>query len=887
MARDVASALTGEQFSSRPWGFASNATWITSAAGHLLAEMPPEHYDERLKVWRYDDLPVLPERFFYTARDKRAGERLRQIRDLLHDDHVTSVVLATDAGREGELIGRLILQAARLDGSKPVERAWFSSMTADAISQAFDTLRPGRDLEPLEAAARCRAEADWLVGMNATRAATTTLGGGRTLIALGRVQTPTLAMIVRRDLSIEEFTAEPFATLHVTFTADSGSYVGEWRSSPDSDATTRFDSREAAAARAAIIAASNTGTVIGFDTTDETAKPPALFDLTGLQREANTRHGYTAAKTLELAQTLYERHKVLSYPRTDSKAITSDMQPQIPTVIAALGAADPTFRPAAQAHHDAGVDGSALVNDAGVSDHHGLLPVLTNGNINLTGLSPEERHIFDLVAFRFLAALGEPHRLQRTVVLTEVSGPDGADVFRTAGKTIVDNGWKEWWPAAADDDTTVVPPLTAGQQVERGDIDIRESSTKPPKRFTEASLLAAMETAGKDLDDDALMEALAESGLGTPATRAATIEKLLSSGYAERNKKALQATSKGRGVILALGDHPLTSPALTGEWEQRLKELEQASPDDAQNLRLSFMADARTFTTDIVTGMKDADPEALRAGRKQLAECPRPDCTGHIVEGAKGWGCDSYRSAEQPGCGIIIWKKPRTGRAITEAAMLKRVAAMAAGTEPLPSPVEPAVTIADCPSDGCDGQIVKRAKSFGCTSWKGPKTPGCGFVIWRNVGQSNEVDDEQARQMIAAGQTNHGTVDAFADCPSDGCDGQIVKRAKSFGCTSWKGPKTPGCGFVIWRNVGQSNEVDDEQARQMITAGKSDAPETIGPCPKARCKGRLTVFEKVISCSTNRRDGSGCGTKAFRFNRDGTPRSDEEVNADLQPKPKK
>ena len=813
VAKDIATALADEGFSRTQWGFASETTWITAAAGHLVSELPPDGYDERWKVWDFDALPMIPERFLYQARDQRAAERLRAIKALLADDRVGRVVIATDAGREGELIARLILQSARgAADTKTIERAWFASMTPDAIRAAFEALRSDEEMRPLEAAARCRAESDWLVGMNETRGASTRLGGGRQLISLGRVQTPTLALVVRRDLEIEAFEPVNFATLEAAFTVGDETYTGEWRSSDQADASSRFDLEEDAARVARAVQQAGVGTIVSVESNAEVHKPPTLHDLTSLQREANSRLGLSAAETLEVAQRLYEHHAVLSYPRTDSSFITADDQPLIPKILTALSA-NPSFSTAVAELTGAGADGTVLVNDAGVSDHHGLLPVANRNAIDLSALTERERDIFDLVTWRMIGALAPAHEVTRTTVFTSVATSDGPELFRSSGKVIIEEGWRRWLPLESDT-TVALPALSEGESAVVSGSEVKQSKTKPPARLTEAALLGAMATAGKYLDDE-LAEAMKDSGLGTPATRAATIEKLLKVGYIERQKKALVATAKGRGVVLALGEHPLTSAELTGQWERRLREIERCNPVDAGSLRESFMADAKAFTSEIVASLQDGQPSQLLAGRIKLADCPNPECNGGIVAGARGWGCDSWKSREEPGCGVVIWRdEPGAKRKLTEKAMLKRVAEMAAGKQPLPAKPVPAETIAACPNEGCSGSIVMRAKAFSCDSWKSKDSPGCGFVIWRNEGRDDEVSREAALEMIARGE--------------------------------------------------------------------SDQPQVFAKCPAEKCRGKLIAHKKVIACDTNRPGGrGGCGTKAFRFERDGTAKTEEQLRQEL------
>jgi DNA topoisomerase III len=818
VAADVARALAGsERFTKTEWGFSSDTTWVTAAAGHLVAELPPEKYDEAYKEWNFDHLPILPESFRYQPRDSRAATRLKTLAALMRDPAVDTVVNACDAGREGELIFKLIAQYAK--PGKPIVRAWFSSMTPAAIQQAFVNLRPDREMIPLESAARSRAEADWFVGMNATRAASLKLGGGRQLLSVGRVQTPTLAIVVRRDLEIEAFEPEEYFTLEATFQAQAGQYQGSWRSAREPEALDRFATRAEAEAHASSVRAAGRARVASVEKRTERVNPPRLFDLTALQREANQRYGITAAKTLEAAQACYERHKVLSYPRTDSSYLPSDMAPAVPKMLEHLAKADPEFAGAVSTLKSEGFDPAVLVNDAKISDHHGLVPV--EGSLDLSALSSDERKIFDLVAWRFLAALGKVQVLERTVVWSEVPAPGGALWFRSAGRVEIEKGWRTYWPESqkkaagsktgkgdtseeeenTDGGEQDLPALTEGEQVKVSDATVTARTTKPPTRFNEATLLGAMATAGKMVEDADLAEAMRESGLGTPATRASILERLVEVGYLERSGRQLLATAKGRGLVLALGEHPLVSPELTGSWEKRLREMERATPSQAEQLRVEFSVAVRSFTAEVVEGCASLTPEMLLAGRRLICPCPAPGCAGSVVLGRKGWGCTSWKSREESGCGFVIWKE-NAGKKLTERQMLTIVEEMRQGKRPAVPVRLPRVVLGPCPSDGCGGEVLERAKSWGCSSWKSPSETGCGYVIWKSNADGTEVDPARAAEMIAAGETNaRPAPTALASCPMPRCKGSIVEREKSFSCNSWKSPTKKGCGLTLWKTA--------------------------------------------------------------------------------------
>lgn len=837
VAADVAAALTQHTFTRTPWGYQSPQMWVAAAAGHLVAELPPEGYDERYKKWEFGDLPIIPDQFKYTVRDSRAADRMRTLAELVRDPAVTQLVNACDAGREGELIFKLIVQYCRLPQPKTIRRAWFSSLTPDAITEAFDNLVDDEEMAGLEAAARARSEADWVVGMNATRAATCTLGGGRQLLTLGRVQTPTLALVVNRDLTIDNFTPTDYYTVEATFRAAGGTYTGKWRSGTASGDTDRLDNKPDADAIANLAKRVAAGTVITVDKRRETAKPPKLFDLTDLQREANRRYGMTAAATLAAAQTCYETHKVLSYPRTDSRYLPADMVGEIPAIVASVAAADDTYADVATNVDPASI--THAVNDDKVTDHHAIIP--TKATHNLDALSVNERRIYDLVARRLLAALLPAQLIDRTVVWTQVTDNTSTAVFRSTGRVDIAPGWRLAWPEGSwggddkpaknteADDDQALPELTERENVGVADTKVSTNQTRPPDRYNEAALLGAMATAGNLVEDDDMAEAMKERGLGTPATRASIIERLISIEYLARSGRQLKATDKGRGLIVALGDHPLTQPALTGQWEAELRNMEQhIHTKDAEAHRQQFRSAIATFATDICTGLVDATPQRMLAGRRRLARCPMPDCGGHVVEGRRAWGCDTYQSADEPGCGFVVWKE-NAGKKVTEKALLKRIADIASGKTPPPQPPGKRTVLGRCPMVDCDSDIVERPKSWGCTSWKGPKDTGCGYVIWKTNPDGTAVTEQQAAEMLTTGATNNVERVVFAPCPR--CDGNIIDRGRALGCDSWKSKRSPGCRTTVWRTTRDGRTLTDDEVRAALAAMEGT---TAPPPPKAR-----------------------------------------------------
>jgi DNA topoisomerase-3 len=660
VARDLADALPAT-FKNEETHYEGDEYVVTFAVGHLVQLVDPEVYDEKLKKWRMADLPIVPNEFKLAPRDAKAKKQLKAIHKLMKRDDVDRIINACDAGREGELIFAYIYETAGIE--KPVRRLWVSSMTKQAIREGFEKLRPGEELQPLEAAARSRSEADWLIGMNATRAATIRgrawVGG---VVSLGRVQTPTLAMMVQREREIQAFTPEPYRLVRAGFDPR---YEGMWF---EGDETRIFGDLSRAEQIVEKVTAKD-GTVEKMEQKEQSERPPLLYDLTSLQRDANRRFGFSARRTLQAAQSLYEDKKAITYPRTSSRYLSGDLVPELkPTAETLLPIGDY----AAGARYVLGLDQLPLqrvVNDARVDDHHAIIP--TDVQHDVDRFSPDERRVFDLVARRFLAVFHPAARYQRTEIVTLVE----EERFRTRGKITLEPGWRGVYGLESDldkqagktededggDESAELPKLEQGQTVKCLKAEFEDKQTKPPPRYTEATLLSAMETAGKRIDDEELREAMKDSGLGTPATRAETIEVLIRREYIERAGKELQPTPKGLQVITMLEEHPLTSPELTGDWEKRLSDIEHGSGD-----RNEFIKGIVDLTTQTVEQIAALDKEKLRPERVELGLCPRCGAeTGEIIkENSRAYGCTSWKSREEPGCGYVIWKRV-AGRTIT------------------------------------------------------------------------------------------------------------------------------------------------------------------------------------------------------------------------------
>jgi DNA topoisomerase III len=639
---------------------------VTWAVGHLVQLAEPEAYDAKYKSWRMADLPIVPERFKLVVRDERSRKQMSVVSKQLGREDVEEVVNACDAGREGELIFAYLYEKA--NSKKPVKRLWLNSMTAAAMKAALASLRPGEEFELLQQAARSRSEADWIVGMNATRAATIRLRSSFDgAVSLGRVQTPTLAIVARREEEIRAFKPEPYWLVDATFAADplegepagaERTYVGRFHAANKP----RIATEEQALA---IVAAceGRLGTITKLEKKEQREKAPMLYDLTTLQREANNRYGFSAKRTLGAAQRLYEEHKALTYPRTNSRYLPSDMVDEIKPIAELVGT-HPEYRRGAE--YVTGLDVLPLarvVNDEKVTDHHAIIP--TRSEHDLEKMGSDDRRIYDMAARRFLAvfhpeAVFENTRVETTVTAGNDDGEERS-VFRTRGKLLLVPGWRGVYDEVAtgpspttdgegrgeEDEVSdqQLPRLIQDEQVETRKIASDRKETKPPRRYSDASLLGAMETAGKLVDDDELREAMKDSGIGTPATRAAIIERLITVGYLERDGRALVATEKGLNVIRLLNEHALTSPGLTGSWEQRLGKIERG-----EDSRKQFMSDIAGFAQETVKEL-DETLKDVRIPRAKLGPCPV--CGHEIVENRKGYSC---WAREDPGCGFVIWK---------------------------------------------------------------------------------------------------------------------------------------------------------------------------------------------------------------------------------------
>jgi DNA topoisomerase-3 len=757
VARDIARVLGVKGRGQGVIG--SGDTLITWCVGHLIELAEPKQYDDAWAAWRLDTLPMLPETFVLQPRGD-ARDQWLVLQRLMQEKTLGQVINACDAGREGELIFTYVYEHARCRA--PVERLWISSMTDTAILGGFDKLRPGVEMAPLADAARCRSEADWLVGLNATRAMTTRMRtGGResTLLSVGRVQTPTLALIDTREFEIENFVPEDFFQVKVTFGARDGEWETLW-TKPKEAGKNRGEDRTSDKSEAeAVIArlltdegARKDGLVKKVVRKKQKEAPPLLYDLTSLQKECNKRFGFSAQQTLEHAQALYERHKVLTYPRTDSRHLTSDQEPDLKPLAASLG-----FGPYAAASQQVVENwpkklGKRIIDNSEVSDHHAIIP--TGQDPRSLGLSVAEKRLFDLVARRYLAVF-HPDAVFATAFVDTVVGDDH---FEARGRTCLDSGWRAIDPPFSKKKEVLLPPVEVDDVATQVSSKLHQGQTRPPKRYNEATLLAAMESAGEQLDDAELKRAMKRNGLGTPATRAAVIETLIRRKYIAREQKNLLPTPQGRNLLAALPVPALRSAKLTGEWEARLVEMAEG-----HHSREVFMRDIREFTqvmVDAVRGSEVSDELQSQFAAPPpkgdvIGECPL--CGADVRTGDRTWGCVKcplrigQQIARRPisdrmvktllkdrRAGPVKGFKARSGKTFTAALVIDDTGKV---TFDFPDP-DP---LGACPQ--CQQPVRQRGQYYTCDTGR-----SCPFIMGAEM-SGRPVTDDEVRTLLATGTT--------------------------------------------------------------------------------------------------------------------------------------
>ena len=617
VAQSIAKVLGA---TSRKDGYMEGGNYIVSwCFGHLVELADASSYDERYAKWRYDDLPIVPENWMFEVTKDKA-QQFKVLFALMKDERVTELVCATDAGREGELIFRLVYD--KTGCTKPFKRLWISSLEDSAIREGFNHLRDGKEYDRLYEAALSRSKADWIVGINGTRLFTTLY---HKKLVVGRVQTPTLAMLVERDGKISTFQKEKYFNVHV----GKGDLIADLEKVKTEEEAKR------------IAAACEKKQAVGFSLKRETktVNPPKLYDLTTLQREANRYYGFTAQQTLDLVQTLYEK-KLLTYPRTDSQFITDDMEDTARQVISIVCRQLPLFT-------DVSItpDISRVTDNSKVTDHHAILPTVQLEKQDVSALPQSEQKILNLVGMRLLCATGEKHTYAETQITLSCEGYE----FKTKGRTVVQNGWKaieELFKASLktkekDDPMKSLPEVHEGDMLDGVSASITEHFTTPPKQYTEDTLLSAMETAGNDqFDDDT-----EKKGLGTPATRAGIIEKLVKSGFAERKGKSLIPTKDGCNLVCVLPEQ-ITSPAMTAEWENTLMEIERGKADAD-----TFLSGIVRMTGDLVKAypfLSDAEAQRFVTGKEEIGKCPR--CGSPVYVGKGNFYCSNKE------CSFCLWE---------------------------------------------------------------------------------------------------------------------------------------------------------------------------------------------------------------------------------------
>ena len=866
IARILGCTIRGE-------GCVSNDRYIvTWAVGHLVTLKTPDEIDERYAKWTMDDLPLLPESIPLKVIES-SKKQYQIVKKLFNDSETDRIICATDAGREGELIFHYIYIQSGC--RKPFDRLWISSMTDEAIREGFRSIRPGHDYDDLYQAARARSEADWLVGMNASRAYSIRYNARLTV---GRVQTPTLAMLVARKDEIEHFVPQKYATLTASF----GDYSGTFFSDAYDPDTHIPDLREAEAIRNAVL--QQQATVLSAETVRKKEQPPQLYDLTSLQRDANRVLGFTADKTLKLAQSLYETHKALTYPRTDSRYLPPDM---VPRVVETMHKLPDEYQKAVAAV----IPGNRLtvtgrtIDASKVSDHHALLP--TSRKPDLSAMSADERNLWELVTLRMLCAFAAPCEYDATKIITEAASRQ----FRTTGKVIRVPGWRsvrtlcgKAEPAEDTDeeDQAILPALSRGDRRAVQKADVREGLTKPPAYHTDASLLTAMETAGMESDDEEIVQQMKGHGIGTPATRAAIIEHIIHYEYAQRKGKSIIATDKGAELI-RLMPVDITSAETTGRWEAYLDKIANHTGnadkfmDSIRKFASALVEDARTASADGV------NERALASSRRKGGTIDRAVCPicgkGSVFEGVKTFKCSEYKDSH---CGFTLFKDcirryggPVLNQEILENLLKSGSATVRGGrvriddqdllysrkgdsedhrismvyTGPSGESGKASSVLKDCKCPVCgNGDVFEGPNTFLCTN-----RPKCRFTLFKNCldrAQGPVLDRQTAETLLR---------EKFCRFPGGGLLLLNTDAVRYYRSGEESDTPDAQCALVYDSNRKSSsgNSTHRGKSRSSKHTGSSSYAstpgETLGNCPLCR-KGQVRENAKAFGC-TRWRDG--------------------------------
>ncbi len=772
VASDIAKALGG--FKRHEDYFESDHYVVSSAVGHLLELVPPEGVEAVRGKWTFKCLPVIPPHFDLKPIEKNEN-RLKVLKKLIKREDISEIINACDAGREGELIFRNIIRFTK--AKQPIKRLWLQSMTPAAIREGFAALRDDATMQPLADAATSRSEADWLVGINGTRAMTAFNSklGGFFKTTVGRVQTPTLAILVEREEKIRKFVPRDYWEVIGTFEAAAGQYTGRWFdekfTKPDKDGDEQlkperiWDKQKAEAIRAKCLGKPG---VVTEESKPSTSLSPLLYDLTSLQRDANARFGFSAKNTLALAQALYEKHKVLTYPRTDSRALPEDYLGTVKSTLTMLGGT--SYGSFADTILKSGWvrPNKRIFNNAKVSDHFAIIPTTQAPK----GLSEPEHKLYDLVTKRFLAIFYPAAEFLETTRITRVEG----EPFKSTGKVLVTAGWLTvYGKDAQGDDAPSLAPVRPGETVKTSEVEVKQNVTKPPPRYTEATLLSAMEGAGKLVDDDELREAMSEKGLGTPATRAAIIEGLIYEQYLHRNGRELQPTAKAFSLmelLNGLGIQELTKPELTGDWEFQLRQIQRK-----QKSRPEFMAGIEEMTRRIVERAKKYEHDTI-PGDFGVLRTPCPKCGGEVHEKYKQYQCVK--------CDFSVWKT-LCSRMFEPEEVEKLI------TEKQVGPLQ--------------GFMSKQGRPFAAVLKMNAE-----HKIEFDFGNNENKDGEAAAPVDFAGK------EPLGKCPK--CGGRVFDGGMNYVCENQAGA-AKSCTFRTGKIILQQN-IEPAQVTKLLAEGKTD-----------------------------------------------------------------
>jgi DNA topoisomerase-3 len=862
VAGDISKALG--KFEKQPDFYENDQYVISSAVGHLLTIAVPEQFEVKRGKWTFANLPVIPPHFDLLPIEKNEA-RLKVLVKLIKRKDVTALVNACDAGREGELIFRYIVQYAK--AKQPIQRLWLQSMTPAAIRDGFAHLRTDGEMIPLADAATCRSESDWLIGINGTRAMTAfnSKTGGFHLTTVGRVQTPTLAILVEREEKIKKFVSRDYWEIHGTFGAEAGEYVGRWFdekfSKKEGDEQSRPE-RVWEIARAEEIQKKCLGKpgIVTEESKPTTSMSPQLYDLTTLQREANGRFGFSAKNTLGLAQALYEKHKVLTYPRTDSRALPEDYLETVKTTLGML--AETNYRTPAETILKNGWvrPNKRIFNNAKVSDHFAIIPTLIAPKV----LSEPEQKLYDLVTKRFLAIFYPAAEFLVTTRITRVE----SEPFKSEGKVMVNAGWLAVYgkEAVESDDTPSLVPVKPNETVKTEKIEVEANVTKPPARYSEATLLGAMEGAGKLIDDEELREAMSDKGLGTPATRATIIEGLIWEKYVVRNGRELQPTAKAFSIITLLRGleiPQLCSPELTGEWEFKLNLMARGKMK-----RDEFMKEIADATRDIVAKAKSHESDTVPGDYGKL-NVPCPKCGGEILENYKKFQCQK--------CDFSLWKIVasrqleiseveeliskgtvgplqgfRSKQGFPFAAIIKMGADFkpefdfgndknADGADSAPIDFTGKEPLGKCPK--CGANVYDAGMNYMCEKATGPDKT-CTFKTGKIILQQ-PIEAAQVKKMLETGKTDLLT--------------KFISKKNNRAFKAFLVIKDGGTAFEFAPREPKAGKTKDGKPSEPLPKIDFTGKEPIGKCPK--CGGKIFDTEQGYICENSQRAAKACKFK--------------------------